>query len=390
MSIIIGADIVPTKSNFDLFEKGDALELVGQELLDILNKADYRIFNLEVPLTDTETPIPKCGPNLIAPCNTVNGLKALGVDLLTLANNHILDQDVQGLDSTRKALDEYGIAYLGVGITPKEAAKPYIFENAEKKIGVYACAEHEFSIVSDKHPGANPYDPLESFDHVERLKEQCDFVIVLYHGGKEHYRYPSPNLQKVFRKFADKGADLVIAQHTHCIGCMEEYNGSTLVYGQGNFLFDDCDNEFWQTSLLISVSDDFSITYIPVEKKQNTIRLAKDEQADAVLKDFYERNQNIQENGFVEKEYQAFADSMRNQYLYTISPKWVGTRVLNRLLGKRFTNWYVNQKYKEKQLLALHNFIECEAHRELILSGLSNHSRKRGTEHDIKQNGKFN
>ena len=370
MSIIIGADIVPTKSNYDLFEKGDVLELVGQELLDILNKADYRIFNLEVPLADTEKPIPKCGPNLIAPRSTVNGLKALGVDLFTLANNHILDQDIQGLDSTRKALDEAGIAYIGVGNTPKEAAKPYIFENAGKKIGVYACAEHEFSIVSDTRPGANPYDPLESFDHVAKLKEQCDFVIVLYHGGKEHYRYPSPNLQKVFRKFAEKGADLVIAQHTHCIGCMEGHNGSTLVYGQGNFLFDSQDNEFWQTSLLISVNDDFSITYIPIEKRQNTVRLAKDEQADAVLKDFYERNQNIQENGFVEKEYQAFADSMHDQYLYTISPKWIGTRVFNRLLRQRFTNWYVKRKYKEKQLLKLRNFIECEAHRELFLRGI--------------------
>lgn len=371
MSIIIGADIVPTKSNFDLFEKGDALELVGQELLDILNKANYRIFNLEVPLTDTEKLIPKCGPNLIAPCKTVNGLKALGVDLFTLANNHILDQDVQGLDSTRKVLDEAGIAYLGVGNTPEEAAKPYIFERAGKKIGVYAYAEHEFSIVSDTRPGANPYDPLESFDLVAKLKEQCNFVIVLYHGGKEHYRYPSPNLQRAFRKFAEKGADLVIAQHTHCIGCMEEYNGSTLVYGQGNFLFDNSDSEYWQTSLLISINDDFSITYIPIEKRQNTIRLAKDKQADAILKDIYERNQQIQQEGFIEKEYQSFANSMRNQYLYTISPKWIGTRVLNRLLGQRFTNWYVKKKYKEKQLLALRNFVECEEHRELFTSALS-------------------
>lgn len=370
MSILIGADIVPTKSNFDLFEKGDALELIGRELLDILNNADFRIFNLETPLTNTEKPIQKCGPNLIAPHNTVKGLKVLGVDLLTLANNHILDQDVQGLDSTRKVLDEVGVAYLGVGNTPEEAAKPYIFENTGRKIGVYACAEHEFSIVSDTHPGANPYNPLESFDHVSRLKEQCDFVIVLYHGGKEHYRYPSPNLQKVFRKFADKGADLVIAQHTHCIGCMERYNGSQLVYGQGNFLFDNCNNEFWQTSLLISINNDFNITYIPIEKKQNTVRLAKDKQANTILKEFDERNQQIQHEGFIEKEYQLFADSMCNQYLYTISPKWIGTRIMNRLLGYRFTNWYVKMRYKERHLPVIRNYIECEAHRELILYGM--------------------
>ena len=370
MSIIIGADIVPTKSNYDLFEKGNVLELVGQELLDILNQADYRIFNLEVPLTDTEKPIPKCGPNLIAPCNTVNGLKALGVDLFTLPNNPILDPDVQGLDSTRKVLDKVRIAYLGVGNTPEEAEKPYIFENAGKKIGVYACAEHEFSIVSEKHLGANPYDPLESFDHVAKLKEQCDFVIVLYHGGKEHYRYPSPNLQKVFRKFTEKGADLVIAQHTHCIGCMEEYNGSTLVYGQGNFLFDNSESEYWQTSLLISVNDNFSITYIPIEKKQNTVRLAKDEQADVILNEFYERNQQIQQEGFIEKEYQSFANSMRDQYLYTISPKWIGALAMKRLFGQRFINWYVKNKYNQNRQFTIRNFIECESHRELFLGGL--------------------
>ena len=70
---------------------------------------------------------------------------------------------------------------------------------------MYACAEHEFSIVSDKRPGADSYDPLESFDHVAKLKKQCDFIIVLYHGGKEHFRYPSPDLQKAFRNLQIKG-----------------------------------------------------------------------------------------------------------------------------------------------------------------------------------------
>lgn len=371
MSIIIGADIVPTRSNFDLFEKGDALELVGQELLDILNKADYRIFNLEVPLTDAEKPIPKCGPNLIAPRNTVNGLKALGVDLLTLANNHILDQDVQGLDSTIQALDEVGVAYLGVGKTPDEAAKPYIFENAGKKIGVYACAEHEFSILSDMRPGANPYDPLESFDHVARLKEQCDFVIVLYHGGKEHYRYPSPNLQKVFRKFAEKGADLVIAQHTHCSGCMEEYNGSTLVYGQGNFLFDKNNNEFWNTSLLIKINDDFSVEFIPLEKNMNSVRLAVENES--IISDFILRSNEIKSSEFVKREYTKYADKMLIIYLRVFSGKnGIIFRGLNKLKLTRglLAKKYVEYRYRKPICLAIYNYIECEAHKEILLEGI--------------------
>ena len=113
MNILIGADLVPTQSNADLFATGDAQALVGDELYQLLCNADYRIFNLEVPLTDREKPIPKCGPNLIAPTKCIAGYKAMQVDLLTLANNHILDQDQQGLDSTCAMLDAAGIAYTG-------------------------------------------------------------------------------------------------------------------------------------------------------------------------------------------------------------------------------------------------------------------------------------
>ena len=76
MNILIGADIVPTKRNLDLFKMGDVEKLVGKELLGIIQNADYKIFNLEVPLTDKEDPITKSGPNLIAPTDTINGYKS--------------------------------------------------------------------------------------------------------------------------------------------------------------------------------------------------------------------------------------------------------------------------------------------------------------------------
>lgn len=117
-SLLIGADLVPTKSNAELFAAGDAETLVGPELRKILADADYRIFNLETPLADVESPIAKCGPNLIAPTSTVKGCKAIGADILTLANNRILDCGIQALESTRRVLTENGIAFFGVGGTP--------------------------------------------------------------------------------------------------------------------------------------------------------------------------------------------------------------------------------------------------------------------------------
>jgi len=370
MQIIIAGDLVPTKSNIELFNSADLKMLLGEELLSIWNSVDVRIFNLEVPLSDRENPIDKWGPNLIAPTSTIEGIKALQPSLITLANNHIFDQGINGLKSTKKVLQEYGIPFVGIGDNVIDASKPYIIKQDEFKIGVYACAEHEFSIATDNTPGANPFDPLESLDHIQNLKFECNYVIVLYHGGKEHYRYPSPYLQKVCRKMVEKGADLVVCQHSHCIGSYEKYRNSTIIYGQGNFIFDNSDNEYWRNSLLIKIEigdHGIDINYIPIIKESNVIRLASKEVGQNIIASFQKRSMAIMKSGFVEEKYKELARDKIESYLREISGmgKWVS----------RFDRYLLKSKilkhmFKKKRLLVLQNYIECEAHRELILAGL--------------------
>ena len=371
MSIFIGADIVPTESNKTFFDSRNMQDVVGIELLNLLSDSDYRIFNLECPLVNIDTPIQKCGPNLRAEISTVKGLKSIGVDLLTLANNHIMDHDNAGLESTISVLEKENISYLGAGKNLEVAVKPFVFSFNNKKIGVYACAEHEFSIAEENKCGANPFDSLESFDHVVNLKKDCDYVIVLYHGGKEHYRYPSPMLQRICRKFVEKGADLVVCQHSHCIGCEEKYHGGTIVYGQGNFIFNTCDESTEQTSLLIEIDDYFNVKYIPLEKYGCGVRLAKDDIAKDILSKFYQRSEQIKSTRFVEDEYSKFAKNMLNGYLLTCSGyrhKFI-LRLLNKLCGHKL-NVFLVKRFRKKELLAIRNYIECEAHRELWIEGL--------------------
>ena len=372
MKILIGADIVPTATNQGLFENAETERLVDHGLRGVLQHADYRIFNLEVPLTDKETPVKKCGPNLIASTKSVAGLKRLGIDFFTLANNHILDQGEQGLRSTREQLDSVGIAYAGVGETISEAAKPYLVELDGKKLGIYCCAEHEFSIVGENRPGANPFDPLESLDHIAALKAQCDYVVCLYHGGKEHYRYPSPDLQKVCRKIVEKGADLVVCQHTHCIGCEEKWRNGTIVYGQGNFLFDYSDSEFWQTSILIQVDlMDFAVEYIPIQKNQNAVQLASSEEAQKIMASMQSRTGQIQQAGFVEENYAEFAKAMIGGYMMrdNTAMKSRFIRGLNKLIGHRISQKMIRDRLNRYAMLYINQY-SCEAHRELILKGL--------------------
>lgn len=377
MKILIGADLVPTDTNVELFTAGAAETLVGEKLLGILQAADYRIFNLEVPLDDAPTPIEKSGPALIAPTETVAGYRALGVDLLTLANNHIMDQGNYGLESTCRTLERAEIQTVGCGKNLAEAAEPFILELDGKKLGIYACAENEFSIAGENTPGANPFDPLESPDHVAALKAQCDYVIVLYHGGKEHYRYPSPMLQKTCRKFVDKGADLVLCQHSHCIGSREEYAGGTIVYGQGNFLFDHSEREHWQTGLLVALGDHFEISYIPLRKTGNTVRLAEGEDADTILREFLARSEEIKDPEALKKNYVAFARSMGQNYLTTLGGRETKLfRIVNKLLGGKLRTRRNKKRYVKRNTLAIENYLRCEAHRELLITFLQNQKKE--------------
>ncbi|MGI5894973.1 MAG: CapA family protein [Candidatus Merdivicinus sp.] len=379
LELIIGADLVPTESNYREFCEGRAEDLCGQEIMQRLLEADFRIFNLETPLVHTLCPIPKCGPNLSAPVCTIRGIRSLNPSLLTLANNHILDQGQEGILSTMETLQKYAIPFVGAGNSLQEASSPYILQKEGISVGIYACAEHEFSIASETSAGANPFDPLESYDHVSSLKKKCDYVIVLYHGGKEYYRYPSPNLQKYCRKFVEKGADLVICQHSHCIGCMENYQQGILVYGQGNFLFDHSEHECWQTSILLEVTFQGKggkpqIQAIPIRKHQNTVRLAQGEDRLRILHDFDQRSDEIKNPEVVQQKYLEFSRNSLYQTLgrfQSVPGKWV-LRFLRMFGRDGAEKWYWNHFLLRGQYLQMRNAMECEAWREMLICALSN------------------
>lgn len=373
MQIIVGADVVSTDSNNALFEAGDVRTLVGETIYEIIQSSDASIFNIEGPLFEGENPITKCGPCLKMSSKSIIGLKQLRPGVVTLANNHIMDHGIDGLKNTIKCLDEAEIPFVGAGMNLADASKCHIIEKAGIKIGVYSVAEHEFAIADQTRPGANPFDPLESFDHISDLKDKTDFVVVLYHGGKEYYRYPSPYIQRVFKKMADKGANLVVAQHTHCIGAFEEYNGSLLVYGQGNFIFDGGDNEFWNSGILVKLDIDksgYSYSFIPYIKEGGTICAVEEKDADSFLHDFYERSYNIKSSEFVNKTYDDYCRKSIDSYFSIIHGST--ETLLFRVINKLSRNHLLSNMYSLKQKNSLLNVIECEAHRELIINGLKN------------------
>ena len=316
ISILITGDIVPTLANEKLFEEGSVEELVGAEIVEIFHKVDISAINLECPLTTSEDTIQKNGPNLKASPKSIMGFKNLNPTIIGLANNHIMDFGEDGLRETLRILDRSQLRYAGVGNNLEEAtASIQIVEKKGWRVGFYACAEHEFSIATEHAPGANPFNPLITGDLLKRLKSDnsLDKLVVLFHGGKEYYQYPSPGLQQICRHFVEKGVDLVVCQHSHCIGAYEHYLSGDIVYGQGNFLFD-TKNPLSHESLLISyhLDDDgtSSIDFYPIRRRvdgSGTVNLAKGEDAESILSAFNNRSEEIKQPGFIEKHYAGFA-----------------------------------------------------------------------------------
>ena len=367
MQILIAGDLVPTDKNKDNFMKKDLLKKLDYKFQNIWKNADYRIFNLECPLGEGMKPMEKNGASLIANSNTVNGIKSLNPNLVLLANNHIMDYGENGLKNTTDLLKKYNISYTGLVNSNKEKFITYYMEN-NVKIGIYNLCENEFSVATSKKIGANPLNEMKNCKEICSEKDKCDYMIVIFHGGKEFYRYPSPNLQRICRNFIDSGADIVITQHSHCIGCKEEYNNGTIIYGQGNFIFDNgVNDEYWNTSLLISLDiehEGIKIDYIPIEKSNGLIKISENSK---IMEDFYTRTRQIQDNEeFIEEEYNKFSEQHLNNYLNIMNKVRFHKKILNRILNRKF---YL-KTYNKKDCLKILNIIECEAHIELLIRGL--------------------
>lgn len=372
--IIIGGDVCPTASNVDLFCNGDVDTLFGKRIREIVDNSNGLIFNLEVPLTDEMEPIIKSGPNLIAPAAAIKLLRNLPILCVGLANNHILDQGLKGLRSTLSLLQKSDIPHVGAGYNLSEARGAMALPASDVRICVYACAEHEFTIADQSTAGANPFDPFDSITDIRKLSKQYDRIIVLFHGMKEYYRYPSPETVKRCHALVEAGASIVVCQHSHCIGCAESYLDSHIIYGQGDFCFTHGNtNDMRRTGLLIGYSPtENSVEYYPIVNDGHRVQIADSSEGAVILDAFIKRSENILQEGFIQTSWDRFCDELIGEYtssmLGSIKPK--GLAKLTRMLWKAAG---VKEGFRSgKAVAAMLNNLQCEAHREVLATILKN------------------
>ena len=238
MKVIIAGDFC------DRFRVKDAVSqkqygLLFDDVKPVIENADVRVVNFEMPIVFEEaTKIRKAGPHLGGHINSVDAVKYAGFNVCTLANNHILDLGERCCNKTIDLIKNSGIDVVGAGDSIASAERIFYKTKGDKRLAIINCCEHEFSIATANTAGANPLNPIKQYYAIKEARTNADFVMVIVHGGHEHYQLPSPRMMEIYRFFVDCGADAVINHHQHCFSGYEFYHGKPICYGLGNFCFD--------------------------------------------------------------------------------------------------------------------------------------------------------
>lgn len=366
MKLLFGGDFSVQDRAIGLFQDSERAIETFRPISDICKHHDLSIVNFESPVTDRKEGILKDGPCIRNPKTSIDVLKRTGFGLFTLANNHLKDYGSLGVIDTISALDEYDIDYVGAGRNLQEARAPYTFEKDNIKVGIINVCENESSIATANESGSNPISEINLFYDINALRPLVDYVVVIVHGGREHYQLPTPRMKNLYHYIIDLGADLVVNHHQHCFSGFEVYKGKNIFYGLGNFYFDNPQkrNCSWNKGLLLSVDFEETINckLIPFTQcdSQPNILLDSFDSVKGLIK---ELNDVINDDAKLQQSYNEMV--MKELPLSPMQP--YTSHYVRALYHRNLLPDLVSKKKKAKIL----NLMRCETHRELLIAYLT-------------------
>lgn len=364
--IVIGGDV-----SFDQISVSANCEHDLNKLNKVFSESEISIVNLECPITESEDKIDKIGPNI--KCDMRKGerlLSALRVSHVTLANNHIMDYGSKGIKDTIDLCRSLNISTLGAGENNAQANITATLSLSNgKKIAVINACEKEFCLASNEFPGAAHFDLINLFYRVKHEKKNHTHVILILHGGHEHYKYVSPEYQRKLRFLADAGASAIISHHTHYATGYETWNGCPIFYSLGNLLFSRRNYpDYWYKGYLVELDfsqDKLSYELIPYKQSynENIFSFLYDQEKKDYLNEIDMMSKVITNTILIHEEWEKYVK--RNTYSYM---SWINglnrfQRLALKLVGmKTFIALGLRSKNTELRLWQL---INCESHREL-------------------------
>ena len=207
----------------------------------VLRSADLAAVNLETAITSGGTPQPKTY-HFRAPPAAFTALRDAGLDLVTMANNHVLDYGPAGLADTLAAARAARFHYVGIGVNAAAAWAPYLTTIkgvTMAVIGVSQVAELASSwVATGTRPGeANAIDLRRTLAAVRSARRLASVVIVFMHWGAEGQACPDEAQLSLARELAAAGAGIIVGAHAHMLQGSGWLGRTFVAYGLGNFLW---------------------------------------------------------------------------------------------------------------------------------------------------------
>lgn len=228
----------PTTNYMDSTENG-IMDCFSPELIELMQAADVMCLNNEFTYSMAGAPLDGKMYTFRANPQRVEVLGELGVDVVSLANNHTYDYGPVAMEDTFTTLENAGISYIGAGRNLKEAMEPLYMEIDGKTIAFVAASRAEKMKMTPQATEEDAgilrcYDTQLFVDEIKTASQNADFVIAYVHWGTEH-SYELEEVQTTSaREYIDAGADVIIGAHPHNLQGMEFYQGKPIIYSLGN------------------------------------------------------------------------------------------------------------------------------------------------------------
>jgi poly-gamma-glutamate synthesis protein (capsule biosynthesis protein) len=240
--------------------KGGSEGYPFESVAPILQSSDITFGNLEAPLTTEskkavwdytkilDKPViidgKTYGSSIYCKADPVAAerLSHAGFNVLSLANNHIMDYGEEGLSETLETLTQCDIKAIGAGRDLSDARKPAIFSINGVNVGILAYCDTY--IAGRRRAGVAPTKYIKQ--DIQSLKKDADFIVVSIHQGMDISEYPLKSEVEQMHQIIDWGANIILRHHPHVVQGVEKYNGGIILYSLGNFVFDYTIDPLWK------------------------------------------------------------------------------------------------------------------------------------------------
>ena len=291
----------------EAFKKhGDSVRGVfGKRLLSEMKNVDIMLVNNEFPYSTGGEPTPDKTYTFRARPETTKILNEMGVDMVSLANNHAYDYGEQALLDSFDALNNAGIIYGGAGRNIEEASHPvyYINENGMKVAIICATQIERLSNpdtkgATESSPGVfRCLDDSLLLDRIREAKEKNAFVVVFIHWGTESTTEIDYLQRDQAIEIADAGANLIVGSHPHILQAIDYVNGVPVVYSLGNYIFTSKTQDTGMVKATFHDNGAVDLQFIPGIQQGCTVFAASGEEKSRIINAILQMSPGINMDG---------------------------------------------------------------------------------------------